>query len=104
MIAYKLFRETKSGERKSLFINKTQHYIKDHWYEAKEYPTNGYKVRKGFHCLAKPNAPHLSMKGRAWYFVEIIDFKMMKRPDSQGGVWYIAQYMRILDKLRDEQI
>lgn len=104
MIAYKLFRETKNGERKSLFINKTQPYIKNWWYEAKEYPTKGYKTRKGFHCTSKPYAPHLSMKGRAWYFVEIINYEIMERPKSQGGTWYIAQDMRILDKLRDEQI
>ena len=58
MIAYKLFRKMKDDSISSLFINKKCRYIKDWWYIAKEIPTKGFAVRKGFHCTAKPTAPH----------------------------------------------
>ena len=34
--------------------------------------------------------------GRRWYRVEIRDFKELKRPQSQGGLWYIAKWMRVI--------
>ena len=43
-IVYKLFRELKSGEITSLFINKSEQLKRNVWLEANCYPTKGYKV------------------------------------------------------------
>ncbi len=97
MIAYKLFRQLKNGSIRSLFINKGEDYFYNIWMEAKECPTNGYKFRPFWHCVNEPNTPHLSEKGRVWKRVEMKDFQEYKRPDSQGGKWYLAKKIKILE-------
>ena len=97
MIAYKLFRLLKSGEITSLFINKKAILKRGVWLEAEEYPTNGYKFRPYWHCTEKPVAPHLSERGRVWIKVEIEDYKEMIRPEHQGGKWYLAKKIKILE-------
>ena len=65
------------------------------WLDAELHPTKGYAVRKGWHCTTAPVAPHLSPKGRVWVEVEVADFELYERPLSQGGVWVLAQKMKI---------
>jgi len=96
MIAYKLFRQLKSGEITSLFINKTSRLQKNNWLEAESYPTKGYKLRPFWHCTHQPNAPHLSEKNRVWLKIEMKDFIEFNRPKYQGGKWYLAKYIKIL--------
>jgi hypothetical protein len=36
------------------------------------------------------------MQGRAWYEIEIDFYETLKRPERQGGMWYIAQWMRVI--------
>jgi hypothetical protein len=100
-IAYKLFRELKSGEITSLFINKTRKLPYDVWMESEFYPTNGFAERPGWHCTAEPHAPHLKMElksgeKRVWKKVLIEDFTEFQRPENQGGLWYLAKRMKIL--------
>jgi hypothetical protein len=97
MRAYKLFRLRKDGSLGSLYINKKEKLQVGIWLVAKEYPTKGYSTRKGWHTLAKPDAPHLKKTGRIWIPVEIQKYKSINRPVNQGGLWYIAQRMRILE-------
>lgn len=97
MIAYKLFRQLKSGEITSLFINKTERLEKGVWLNAKSYPTKGYKVRPYWHCTEKPIAPHLSERNRVWLKVEIDDYEEFSRPEHQGGKWFLAKKIRILN-------
>jgi len=99
MIAYKLFRTLKSGEISSLFINKKERLPLDKWLKAEKHKTKGFAFRPGWHCTAKPEAPHLSMKDRKWFKVEITDYTEFKRPKSQGGLWYLANNMRILEEV-----
>ena len=96
MIAYKLVRQRKDGTLGSLFINRKDVLQKDVWLTAKPYPTKGFAVRPGWHCTKFPEAPHLSMNGRVWVKVDIEEFKEFKRPESQGGIWFIANRMKIL--------
>ena len=96
MIAYKLFRELKSKEITSLFINKTERLKRDVWLEARSYPTEGYKLRPFWHCTEKPFAPHLTEKGRIWLEVEMKDYTEFNRPVFQGGKWYLAKKIKIL--------
>jgi len=94
MKAYKLVRKLKSGKLTPLFINKKQGLELGQWYQAENHPTKGFKVRPGWHCCAKPEAPHLSPKGRVWLEVEIEGVTEHKRPESQGGLWYTADRIK----------
>jgi hypothetical protein len=99
MIGYKLFRERKDGTLGPLFINRKQKIEIGPWYQAEEHSTKGFAFRPGWHILTKPEAPHLSIRGRAWYRVEFLEMATIHRPESQGGVWYLGSIMRVLSKL-----
>ena len=60
---------------------------------------NGFAFRKGWHCMLKPIAPHLSTKDRVWVEVEIENVELYKRPESQGGTWVLAQKMMVIREL-----
>ena len=98
MIAYKLFRKLKNGTITSLFINKKVPLQFNTWLEAECHPTKGFKVRPYWHCTSEPVAPHLSEKNRVWLKVEMEDYQEFKRPQSQGGLWYLAGKIRILEE------
>ncbi len=87
----------KDGSIAPLFINKRLRLEPGKWYEAECIPTKGFAVRKGFHTTANPIAPHLGKKGRVWKQVEIEDYTILQRPETQGGTWYLANRMRIID-------
>ena len=99
MIAYKLCRKLKSGKITPLFINKSEGIKLDTWYKSECHPTKGFKVRQGWHCTSTPSAPHLSKKNRVWIKVEILDYQSIKRPESQGGLWYLADKIKFLEVL-----
>jgi hypothetical protein len=98
-IAYKLIRERNDGTLAPLFINRTITVPLNKWLQAECIPTKGYAVRQGWHTTSEPKAPHLSEKGRVWVKVEIKDYEEFKRPKSQGGLWFIAQRMKVLGKI-----
>ena len=85
----------KNGDLAPLFINKRLRLESNIWYKAELIPTKGFAPRKGFHVTAEPYAPHLSMKGRIWVQVEIEDYTILQRPETQGGLWYIANRMKL---------
>lgn len=101
MKAYKLIRVRKDGTLGPLFINKRQIIPIGKWLIAENVPTKGYAVRKGWHCTLKPIAPHLSTKGRVWAEVEVKDIEKYTRPESQGGVWVLAQKMKVVRKIEN---
>jgi hypothetical protein len=98
MIAYKLLTKRKDGTLGPLFINRKQRIPIGVWLESEHHPTKGYKDRQGWHCTKNPVAPHLHTKNRRWYQVEIEDVETLKRPEAQGGVWFLAQRMRVLEE------
>ena len=95
--AYKLVRLRKDKSLGSLFINRKVRLPIGIWMESEDHPTKGYAHRPGWHVLENKHAPHLSTKGRVWCVVEIDDFETMEKPKSQGGVWYLAKRMKIID-------
>jgi len=97
MIAYKLCRKLKSGEITSLFINKTRRLPFNEWMNAENHPTGGFAVRPYWHCTSQPVAPHLSEKNRVWVIVEIEDYIEHVRPESQGGKWYLANKIKLIE-------
>jgi hypothetical protein len=99
MIVYKLIRKRKDGSFGPLFINRKQVLPIGKWLVAENHPTKGYANRPGWHCCNKPEAPHLSMNGRRWLKVEIKDYYEFKRPKTQGGVWFIAKQMKIIEEV-----
>jgi len=98
MIAYKLLRERKNGSLGPLFINCRQVIPVGSWLLAEPHRTKGFAFRPGWHCCKNPVAPHLSMKGRVWYRVEIEDYQIVERPVSQGGTWFLSQKMKLVEK------
>lgn len=103
MKVYKLVRLLKNGEMSPLFINKKSRFVVGEKYVAECHPTKGFAVRKGLHCCLKPHAPHLSMnlksgEKRIWIELEV-DENMITyydRPESQGGVWVLADEAVVL--------
>lgn len=93
--AYKLFTLRKNGTIGPLFINKKQVVPIGKWVKAECHPTKGFAVRPGWHCTAKPHAPHLSKKNRVWCEVEIQGIKENQRPQRQGGLWYTANKLKV---------
>jgi hypothetical protein len=96
-IAWKLFRLRKDGSLGPLFINRKQRVPIGEWLDAEEHPTKGFAFRPGWHCCSERNAPHLSKNGRVWVKVEIEDYQEIQRPERQGGVWFLANRMKVIE-------
>lgn len=103
MKAYKLFRVRKDNSLGSLFINKKQKLTIGKWLPAEAHLTKGFAFRPGWHCTTKPYAPHLSKKSRIWCEVEIKNYKTIKRPASQGGQWYLANKIKIIKPIYENE-
>lgn len=97
MIGYKLMRVRRDGSLGSLFIGRRRRYVLGTEYRAVARRTPGYAFRPGFHVCPQPYAPHLSERGRQWFKVRIREFSEHHRPARQGGRWYTAKYMTILE-------
>ena len=100
MIAYKLLKVRKNNTVGPLFINRKLIIPINTWLQAESHPTNGYTYRPFWHCTSQPIAPHLSEVGRKWFVVEIKDYHKMIRPKSQGGIWYLANKIKIVKELK----
>ena len=97
MIAYKLFNQRKDGSIGPLFINASQRIPTGRWLPARhDLSKKGFAYRPGWHCTNKPVAPHLSEAGRVWMMVEIEDYQDFQRPEHQGGMWYLANQMKVI--------
>ena len=103
MTAYKLVRKRKNGTLAPLFINARMTLPIGVPLKSECHPTNGFAVRQGWHCTAKPVAPHLSPKGRVWVEVEIEDYTEFRRPESQGGLWFLADRMTVVRELNNSR-
>lgn len=95
-LAYKLLRVRQDGTLGPLFINQRQRIPLGVTLQAEAHRTKGFAFRPGWHCTHQPVAPHLSEKGRVWCEVEIGDFTEFSRPEHQGGLWFLANQMRVL--------
>lgn len=96
MKAFKLVRVRANGTLGPLFINRRQVLPVGVWLQAENHPTKGFAVRPGWHVTAAPVAPHLSKRGRGWITVEVEDYIEVFRPKSQGGLWFLAQRMKVM--------
>lgn len=95
-IAYKLVRVRRDGTLGPLFIGRKIVVPMHKWLKAKAIRTKGFAFRPGWHCCSLPEAPHLSKTGRVWVTVLIKDFKEHRRPESQGGLWFTAKWMKVM--------
>ena len=93
--AYKLFRVRKDGSLGSLFFAASDRIPVGKWMDAKPIHKNGFAFRPGWHSVPKPNAPHLSTKGRQWFKVELQGVVNHQKPVAQGGLWYTAKRMKV---------
>ena len=48
-------------------------------------------------CKSNKKYYKLKEKGRVWKKVMIEDYELMERPEHQGGLWYLARKMMILN-------
>jgi len=99
MKAFKLVRKLKDKSLAPLFIDKKIRLKTGVWLKAKLCPTKGYTIRQGWHCTTKPYAPHLTMNNRVWIEVEVQNYKQYLRPQNQGGLWILAQEMKVIREL-----
>jgi len=98
MYGWKLFRRRKDGTLGPLFINCRQKLHIGVTYVAEEHPTKGFAFRPGWHVCSERSAPHLSKKGRVWARVQIEGWiNKHHRPASQGGLWFTAEKITILE-------
>jgi len=105
MVGYKLLSRRKDGTIGPLFIDKRLVLPIGEWMDAKKgIHKKGYAYRPGWHVLARPEAPHLSKRNRVWAKVEFEDYQEFTRPAAQGGLWYLAQHMRIVELLPYEEV
>lgn len=109
MRAYKLMRKLKDGTLHSLFIDKGESRPIGKWMAAEFYPTKGFAERFGWHCCFKPIAPHLKRElangeKRVWVMVDVEDYETYDRPESQGGSWILADKMKIVREISDEEV
>ena len=104
MKAYKLFRKMKDGQLSPLFINTSSRVPIGEWLQAECHPKKGFAIRMGWHCTLKLSAPHLKKNPkngspRVWVEVEVEDYELYNRPESQGGTWVLAQRMKVIREL-----
>ena len=92
---YKLLTLRKDKSLGPLFINRRQRISLGVWMKAEPHRTKGYAFRPGWHACAEPKAPHLTNRGRVWCRCSIKQYKTLVRPVQQGGVWYLAKWIRV---------
>ena len=103
-IGYKLMRTRKDGSIGSLYVNRKYKVPRGRWLRAEAFDTSklGLKFRPGWHCMRLPFAPHLKLTDdRSWVKVEMRHVKKYDRPKSQGGEWYLAREIRILEVMHE---
>ena len=93
--AYKLLRVRRDGSLGPLFIGRHIVIPIGKWLKAKSIPTKGFALRIGWHACSAPYAPHLSKKNRIWCKVSLKGIRKYYRPKTQGGLWYVAKWMRV---------
>lgn len=103
MKVYKLLR-IKDGKLYPLFINRNVETPIGIWLEAECHPTNGFAIRKGWHCCFEPIAPHLKMElasgeKRVWVECEGEDCEEYVRGEHQGGKWVLCQRLKLVKVL-----
>lgn len=104
MKAYKLVTKRKNGSLDTLFIQKRAILPIGKWLKAEFHPTKGYAPRFGWHCTFYPYAPHLKEKNRIWVKCEIKNYRIYNRPESQGGLWILADDMKITKELCYDEV
>lgn len=96
---FKLFRIRKDGTLGPLFIGQTIRIPVGKWQKAEAIRKSGFKFRPGWHACSEQFAPHLSMTGRVWCRVSLRGVQRHERPQSQGGLWYVAKQLKVEEVL-----
>lgn len=106
IICYKLVRLRKNNTLGSLFINRKAILPLNKWIDSKFFPTKGYAERFGWHCTYYPYAPHLKQDNqtRVWVKCEVEECTEYIRPKSQGGIWVLANKIKIIKVLSEVEV
>lgn len=104
--AFKLLRMRKDRTLGPLFFDRDKTYPLNLWLQASHSAKGpkGFAFRPGFHCCLNRKAPQLKLRlatgeVRIWCTVLISNFSRLSRPESQGGMWFVAEKMFILTPL-----
>lgn len=94
---WKVFKRRKDGSVGPLFIDTRLRVPVGRWLRAEPHRTPGYAFRPGWHATIKPYAPHLRTSGpdRVWCRVSLRGVRRYERPESQGGTWLLAAWLRL---------
>lgn len=106
MVAFKLVRVREDGSLGSLFVRRSRRLPVGKWIKAdlKVRPRDRVagggvlKLRPGWHAAEKPALAHLTRTGRAVFKVRLR--KNVKRHIGPQGVWYTADEMYIMWRMR----
>ena len=117
MIAYKKVRKLKDGKDYPLFIDKTKPFRFGEWMKSEFHPTKGFAERSigkgsdgeeigGWHLTPLPKADWIADQlsngeKRVWIVCEAKNIVEYQRPQ---GIWYLAQYIKPLRVLRQEEV
>ena len=94
---WKLLKLRKDGSIGSLFCNARRKLPVGEWMPAEPHPRKTLAFRPFWHVMSERRAPHLAERGRVWCRVEGRIHEVMRRPASQGGVWYLCSEVRIVE-------
>lgn len=108
MLMYKVMRYQTDGMLYSPNVSRGKPYSIDEWYDAECILTKHYIEEKGFHGYEKPCKTNYKQKlqrgeKRIWVECEVEDWKT-KYYAPDGSTWVIAQRMKILRALSDDDI
>lgn len=113
MKAYKLFKIRKDGTLGSLFIGASKVLPIGIEMQAEkdllvsENLKRKFTYRPFWHATSLPKADHLKIDAivkRVWAEVDIKEFTELKRPDYQGGKWFLAERLTIKKILSPESV
>ena len=102
VVGFKLLRLRSDGTVGPLFVNRGLVIQPGEWYRAEaHHPTGKLKFRPGWHVCRAPVAPHLSSTKlrREWWRVAMRDVAIIPRPAHQGGDWYLAKHMKLVERV-----
>lgn len=119
MKVFKKVRIGKDGLLYPLFIDRNKPFVFGEWMHSEFHPTKGFAERSlgqdengnelgGWHCCYQPIAPHIADElktgeKRVWIECEAKGtIKKYDRPESQGGAWLLAEYLKPLKILKGE--
>ena len=100
-------RKRADGSIGPLFVDRKLRIQSGIWIEARmDIVPKGLATRPGWHVCRSPGVPHLkdnpAKEVREWWVVDIEHYEEINRPESQGGIWYLAKRIKFIEKVTND--